>query len=170
MLRSPPLLGASSTEPTRHYIQSFPCQCFLFGRSHFSAVPRISAQHHDHGVHLFLVTPTANPSHASPCSCVLIYGVFAWVCGMASFTSPWITVGERERTRALSGEIFYLSTSFAASAVSAGASVSAPQVTPMCESSLSLFPPLYNFACLLIFKYIYKCMCIKMCRGKHVIR
>jgi len=43
-----------------------------------------------------------------------------------SFTSSWIAVGERERTRALPGEILYPSTSSAASAASARAFVGAP--------------------------------------------
>ena len=47
--------------------------------------------------------------------------------------SPLIVVGERERTRALHGEVLYPLTSSAASAPSAGASVGALQVTPLRE-------------------------------------
>ena len=42
--------------------------------------------------------------------------------------SPWITVGERERTHALHGEMLYTTTSSAASDASVGASIDAPQV------------------------------------------
>jgi len=50
--------------------------------------------------------------------------------------SPFIAVGEHERTRTLPSEILFPSIS---SAPSAGASVGAPQVTPLlCESPLSL--------------------------------
>ena len=61
-----------------------------------------------------------------------------------------IAVGERERTRALHGEILYPSTPFAASDPSAGASVGAPQVIPLSECS----PPLFLFLSFLVFIYI----------------
>ena len=44
--------------------------------------------------------------------------------------TPLITVGERERTHALHGDILYPTTSSAAPDASARASVSAPQVAP----------------------------------------
>ena len=66
------------------------------------------------------------------------------MCRMASSTSPWITVDERERTHALPGEILYPLTSSAASSPSTGASIGAPQVTPLCEfPSITLFFSLY---------------------------
>ena len=42
--------------------------------------------------------------------------------------SPWITVGERERTHALHGEMLHLTTPSAAPGASARASVGAPQI------------------------------------------
>ena len=50
--------------------------------------------------------------------------------------SSSIAVGERERTRALHGEILYPSTSSAASALSAGTSVRAQQASPAACVSL----------------------------------
>ena len=58
--------------------------------------------------------------------------------------SPWITVGERERTHALHGEMLYPTISSAAPDASARASVGALQIsTLLCESSL--FPSLLIF-------------------------
>ena len=42
--------------------------------------------------------------------------------------SPWITVGERERTHALHGEMLYPTTPSAPPDASVGASVGAPQI------------------------------------------
>ena len=62
---------------------------------------------------------------------------------MASSTSPWIAVGERERTRALLAEILYVDI-LRSPPTPAGASVGAPQVTPLCESLLLSLSLIYK--------------------------
>ena len=59
--------------------------------------------------------PVESPGRASP----------NWSSSEPSSVTPWIAVGERERTHTLHGEILYSTTS------SARASVGAPQIAPM---------------------------------------
>jgi len=74
-----------------------------------------------------------------------------WVgCHLPSLRgTPLITLGERERTHALHGELLYPTTSFAAPDASARASVGAPQsLATLCESLFSLLSLIYGYACM----------------------
>jgi len=63
--------------------------------------------------------------------------------------SPWITVGESERTHALHGELLYPTTPSAAPDASVGASVGAPQI-----GSRLVYLKLYSGICVKIGKSI----------------